>query len=115
MTSSQAYILPGIKYSNYSPDNLITDVCNYFYITRADMNSKSRRVEFSRPRQIAMYLMKLHFFKIPLKEIGKMIGNRNHATVIHARKAIQNDIDTNVEIRNMINTLNNIINTKRKI
>ena len=49
--------------------------------------------EFAQARQIAMYLSKQHT-KAPLTAIGAAIGGKNHATVLHACKAISNLMET---------------------
>ena len=56
------------------------------------INSKARTREVALARQMAMYLAKQHT-KSPLATIGAAIGGRNHATVLHACKAVTNLMD----------------------
>jgi len=63
-------------------------VANYFNIRFNDMVSVRRSRIVSRPRQVAMYLSKTYTPK-SLPEIGRMFGGRDHTTVMHAIKKIQ--------------------------
>jgi len=58
-------------------------VCDYYSIPTEKLMSSSRKREISTARQMAMYLSK-QYTKNSLSSIGKIIGNRNHATVLHA-------------------------------
>ena len=60
-----------------------------------------RTREVAQARQIAMYLAKQHT-KAPLTAIGAAIGGRNHATVLHSCKAVQNLIETDKQFRYQI-------------
>lgn len=62
----------------------------YFNISLSDLLSNKKKREFSYPRQLAMYLSR-RFTKLSFKKIGKAFGNRDHSTVIHAVKRIEND------------------------
>jgi len=76
-------------------DYIINKVCIYYKITKLELCSKSRNRDIVVPRQVSMYLIKEYFKKkISLAKIGKQIGNKDHATVLHACKAINNLIDT---------------------
>ncbi len=62
-------------------------VGKYFNVEIEDIQSKSRKRDIVQARQFAMYFAKKITNK-PYAEIGKQIGNRNHATVLHACKTI---------------------------
>lgn len=57
------------------------------------MNSKTRKREVVQARQLAMYFSKQHT-KSSLANIGKACGNKDHATVLHAIKTVNNLKDT---------------------
>ena len=63
-------------------------VAEYFNIKFSDMVSIRRSRVIARPRQVAMYLSKTCTTK-SLPEIGKLFGGRDHTTVIHAVKKIE--------------------------
>lgn len=64
-------------------EEIIGAVCNHFNVTINDVNSRSRKREFVMARQVSMYLAQ-KYTKIPAIRIGKMVGGRDHSTVIHS-------------------------------
>src|SRR3990167_9492695 len=69
-------------------DEIQKKVAEYYSIRISDMHSPRRARNVARPRQVAMYLAK----QMPprsLPEIGKKFGGRDHTTVIHAVKKIE--------------------------
>ncbi|MCY4393781.1 MAG: chromosomal replication initiator protein DnaA [Rhodospirillaceae bacterium] len=79
------------------------NVCAHFNIKMTDMSSARRARAVARPRQIAMYLAKMLTSR-SLPEIGRKFGNRDHTTVMHAvrkieeLRAIDPSINEDVEI-----------------
>jgi len=71
-------------------------VCEYFSLSVDAISTKSRKREVVQARQIAMYLSK-QLTKNSLSSIGNAIGQRDHATVLHACKIVNDlmDIDKN--------------------
>jgi chromosomal replication initiator protein len=63
-------------------------VCEYFGLKLQDIKAKKRTRDIAFPRQVAMYLCK-HLTDSSLSEIGKNFGGKDHSTVIHACKLIQ--------------------------
>ncbi len=68
-------------------------VCKYFDVTLEQLNSKTRKREIVQARQIAMYFAKT-MTKASLASIGASIGGKDHATVLHACKTVNNLMDT---------------------
>ena len=68
-------------------------VCNYFSMSVDVLSSKTRKREIVQARQIAMYFAK-NMTKCSLAMIGNAIGNKDHATVLHACKTVNNLIET---------------------
>ncbi len=68
-------------------------VCNYFNVGMDHMHSKTRKREIVQARQVAMYFSK-SLTKFSLASIGSQIGGKDHATVLHACKAVNNLADT---------------------
>lgn len=68
-------------------DDIQKKVAGHFNIKVADMHSARRSVAIARPRQIAMYLAKKLTSK-SLPEIGRKFGGKDHTTVMHAVKRI---------------------------
>ncbi len=76
---------------------IIRTVAKYYNITLEDIKAKTRKKEVVGPRQVAMYLCKEHT-KHSLKAIGYHFGGRDHATVIHAVRCIQDQQKSNPKI-----------------
>jgi chromosomal replication initiator protein len=69
-------------------DEIMRKTCDYFNVRMSDMLSPKRSRNIARPRQMAMYLAK-HLTSRSYPEIGKRFGNRDHTTVIHAVRKIE--------------------------
>jgi len=79
-------ISPVSKVTSYKK---ITDTIISFYdIQGGSMFTTSRKKEFSKPRQVAMYLMKKEL-KMSYSEIGRKFGGKDHTTVIHACQLVE--------------------------
>ena len=63
-------------------------VSQHFNIKMSDMSSARRSRTVARPRQVAMYLSK-NLTSRSLPEIGRRFGNRDHTTVIHAVRKVE--------------------------
>lgn len=78
-------------------------VCEYFGVRLSEMFSDRRARVVARPRQVAMYLAK-QLTSSSLPEIGRKFGNRDHTTVMHAVRRIEQlrtqhgDFDQDVEL-----------------
>ena len=92
-----------INYNN-KPINVETIqnvVASYFNLPVQEMLSARRSRSLARPRQIAMYLVKQYTTK-SLPDIGRKFSNRDHTTVIHAVKKIDELIKKDTEIKQSI-------------
>lgn len=78
--------------------SIIAEVCDYYGVTPREICSKSRRRPIVRYRQMACYLAKrLTIRSYP--EIGRKIGDRDHSTVIHACRVIDNLIERDADLK----------------
>jgi chromosomal replication initiator protein len=71
-----------------SIDNIQKTVADYYKIKVAEMYSKKRVRSLARPRQVAMALAK-ELTPMSLPEIGEAFGGRDHTTVLHACRKVQ--------------------------
>ncbi len=69
-------------------ETIISKVCAHFNLDESVIQTKSRKREVVQVRQLAMFLAKKHT-ELPTSKIGLLIGNRDHATVIHACKIVR--------------------------
>ncbi|KAA6334272.1 Chromosomal replication initiator protein DnaA [termite gut metagenome] len=79
-------------------DSIIDTVCKHFELDPAAIHTKSRRREVVQVRQVAMYLAKKHTDSSSSK-IGQLIGNKDHATVLHACKIVREQCEVDRSFR----------------
>lgn len=72
-----------------SIDNIQKTVADYYHLKMADLLSKKRTRNLTRPRQTAMSLAR-ELTTMSLPEIGNAFGGKDHSTVIHACKTMAN-------------------------
>lgn len=80
--------LLAVQNRQVSIENIQKTVSDYYKIKVADMFSKKRTRNLVRPRQMAMYLAK-ELTDLSLPEIGQAFGGRDHTTVLHACRKIE--------------------------
>ena len=99
-----------ISYSKnaISIESIQNIVANYFNLKIDEMLSARRSRSLARPRQIAMYLAKQNTTN-SLPEIGRKFSNRDHTTVIHAVKKIEELMKKDNEIKQ------NVMEIKKKL
>lgn len=83
-------------------------VANRYNIKISDMSSTSRAREVARPRQLAMYLAKSLTPK-SLSEIGKKFGKKDHTTVIHAVKKVEDLCGSDMEFKEEVELITKIL------
>ena len=89
-------------------DDIINCVCNFYKITKNDIISKKKNKEFVMPRQICAYLIN-DMMSLPLDTIGKLIGGRDHSTVIYARDKIIDQMKTDSKLSVEINDIKKML------
>ena len=80
-------------------------VVDYYHLRMADMLSRRRPANIAFPRQVAMYLSRI-LTEHSLQEIGGAFGGRDHGTVIHACKTVENMMDQDTSIKHSVEFLN---------
>jgi len=79
-------------------------VADYFEMDLDTLQSKTRKRHIVQARQLAMYFAK-KYTKASLASIGSQIGKRDHATVLHACRTVENLADTDKQFRKYIDDL----------
>jgi len=79
-------------------------VADHYQIRHSDMTSKRRPNAIAFPRQIAMYLSR-QLTRHSLQEIGEAFGGRDHGTVIHAVKTVENMMEQDNSVRGSVDFL----------
>lgn len=82
-----------------SVESIEEEVCRYYHLDKNTLHSRSKKQEVARARQVAMFLSKKHTDK-SYAYIGEVMGNRNHATVIHACKLVEQSLDLDKALHN---------------
>lgn len=87
-----------------SIDFIKKTVCEYFNIPLDQLKSKTRKREIVQSRQVAMFFAK-SYTKNSLATIGAQIGGKDHATVLHACKTVNNLIETDKRFKRYISDI----------
>ena len=101
--------------SNRSVDtaDIVSAACKYFSISKEDIFGKGRKKELMRPRQIVIYLIREQTSK-SLPEIGKIMGGKDHTTILHSQRKISDDLKTDSTLKDEIEALREIILSPKK-
>ncbi len=83
---------------------IVNIVADHFNLTPQEIYSKNRSSKIAYPRQIAMYMCR-KYLDMSLTDIGKLIGDKDHTTVMHAVKRIEEDLKKNQSLQTALDVL----------
>lgn len=86
-------------------DGITQQVCTAYGITVPMIVDKTRKPNISFPRQVAMYLANLLIPQLSLKEIAEYFKRKDHTTVLHAKRMIENQFREDKALRVQIETI----------
>ena len=89
------------KPKEITPSLIISVVADHFGVKSEDICSTRRNTEFVVPRQIAMFLCR-DMTENSLNNIGKILGKKDHTTVLHGIKKVEEELKVSEEMRNKI-------------
>lgn len=92
-----------------TPTLIINVVAEHFGVTAEDITSKKRNSEFVLPRQVVMYLCR-ELTATSLTQVAKILGKKDHTTIIHGIDKISAEVITNEELKNKIDIIKKKIN-----
>lgn len=95
-----------------SIDEIINTVCKHFDLDTSAIHTRSRKREVVQARQIAMYLAKTHT-DFSTSKIGKFIGNKDHATVLHACKTVKGQYEVDKGFRSDLESIETLLKKQR--
>ena len=102
-------LLPNEK-REITPELIIQTVAEHYVITMADIIGNKRNSEIVVPRQIAMYLCR-KMTDASLKNIGNILGKRDHTTIINGHNKIEAELkQNNTSLKNNIDIITKKIN-----
>lgn len=83
-------------------------VCRYFNMELSLLQTNSRKREIVQARQITMYLAK-KYTDSSFSHIGKIVGRKDHSTVLYACKAMRDQIETSKSVRSSVEEIESLL------
>ena len=93
-------------------DDIVETVCHHYNVTVTAVNSKSRKRDYVVARQVTMYLAQ-KYTKMPASRIGKLVGNRDHSTVIHSCSKVEERLKVDAGFSDELISIENGLKVKR--
>lgn len=87
-----------------SAKKIIKSISEFYDIEEKDLLTRSRKKDYVKPRQIAMYLMRTEL-ESSYPSIGEKFGGRDHTTAIHSCDKIERELGTNTELQEEIQAI----------
>jgi len=95
----------GIKNKNQTKKvnhrRILSVVSKTFNIKTSDLCGKTRKKQITQARHVAAYLLRREL-DMPLEQVGKILGGRDHTTIMHAEEKIDRSFSTNQQLRHQI-------------
>lgn len=93
-------------------ETILKVICNELNMDLEDVRTKkTRKPEYNFPRQLYAYFCQ-KYCKISLSKIASYINKKNHATMCHSKKVIENYIDTDKIVKRQVNYFDNIFKNR---
>ena len=96
-------ISPG-EVKNITPEYIVSMVAEQYEVSPEEIISQKRSRNIARPRQVVMYLCR-NMLNIPLQEVGRALGGRDHTTIMHGVDKITEELKTDASLQNTIDIL----------
>ena len=87
-------------------DEIIESVCQHYNVTPANINSRSRKKDFVMARQVSIYLAQ-KYTKMPASRIGRLVGGRDHSTVIYSCNQVEQRMKIDQKFSSEITSIEN--------
>ena len=97
------------KPKEITPTLIINVVAEHFGVRPDDISSKKRNSEFVQPRQVVMYLCR-ELTDVSLNNIAKLLGKKDHTTIIHGINKVEAELSTNEEFKNKMEIIKKKLN-----
>ncbi|MES5131912.1 chromosomal replication initiator protein DnaA [Hoylesella timonensis] len=92
-------------------DEILEKVCNHFNVSVSAVNGRSRKQDLVTARQVSMYLAQ-KYTKMPASRIGKLVGGRDHSTVIHSCSRVEQRLQVDSMFSNELMSIENSFKLK---
>ena len=97
-------VTPEQTRASIDPQRILSEVATYFGLQVDDLLARSRKRTVSLPRQVAMYLL-IHEIGLPPTQVGRLLGGRDHSTVIHGAGKINGEMNEDSELRHDVQAI----------
>jgi chromosomal replication initiator protein len=91
-----------------SPRHVISICAKFFNIKTGELCGTSRKKDLVQARHLTAYLL-ITETKLPLKEVGYLLGGKDHTSIMHARDKIHTSLSTNPQIQQLITQIKNCL------
>ncbi len=91
---------------------IMQTVCDFYSVTLGELVGPTRKREITVPRQVAIYLTR-EMTGMSLPQIGEVFGGRDHTTIMHSCKVMENAINRDSSMKNLINSVKNRVQSAR--
>lgn len=92
-------------------DEILEKVCNHFNVSVSAVNGRSRKQDLVTARQVSMFLAQ-KYTKMPASRIGKLVGGRDHSTVIHSCSRVEQRLQVDSMFSNELMSIENSFKLK---
>jgi chromosomal replication initiator protein len=92
------------------PERIIDEVSHHYKVSKEQLLSKGRTKKVAQARQVAMYLL-MYELEMSPTQVGRLLGGRDHATVIHGAGKINGEINEDNRLRLDVLTIKEAIFT----
>ena len=92
------------------PDRIIEEVGRHLKVTGPELLGKRRTKKVAQARQVAMYLL-MYELEMSPTQVGRLLGGRDHATVIHGAGKINGEINEDPQLRQSVLTIKDALFT----
>lgn len=94
--------------ASIDPQRILSEVAGYYGLAVEDLMTRNRRRAVSVPRQVAMYLL-IHEIGLPPTQVGRLLGGRDHSTVIHGAGKINGEMNEDSSLRHDVQAIKEAI------
>ena len=105
-------IIDSRKVKIITAEMIMQSVSDYYNVTLSEMVGPTRKREITIPRQVAIYLTR-EMTGMSLPQIGTVFGGRDHTTILHSCKVMENTVRDDPGMRNLVNSIKRQIESAR--
>ena len=105
-------IIDSRKVKIITAEMIMQSVSDYYNVTLGEMIGPTRKREITIPRQVAIYLTR-EMTGMSLPQIGNVFGGRDHTTIMHSCKVMENTVREDPGMKSLVNSIKRQIESAR--